>query len=134
SEPSQKLEKTSGYQFYRDVLGSPKYIVAPMVDQSELAWRRFSRRYGAQLIYTPMINAKVLEYPLPLLPSLNIYRRADVRRREQQKYRNSNFDLIHGEEGDPTTDRPLIVQFCANDPEQLLTSRKWLRTIAKLLI
>ncbi|KAF8961884.1 Dus-domain-containing protein [Flammula alnicola] len=99
-------KKPGGYQFYRDVLGSPKYIVAPMVDQSELAWRRLSRRYGAQLIYTPMINAKMF---------------VDA---NNKTYRNANFDLISGEEGDPTTDRPLIVQFCANDPEQLLISAK----------
>lgn len=34
--------KVGGYQFYRDVLGSPRYIVAPMVDQSELVRQLFS--------------------------------------------------------------------------------------------
>ncbi|KAJ3760228.1 Dus-domain-containing protein [Lentinula raphanica] len=98
--------KLSGYQFYKEVLGSPKYVVAPMVDQSELAWRRLSRRYGAQLIYTPMINAKIW---------------ADS---TNKVIRNSFFDLDAGEEGDPTIDRPLIVQFCGNDPEKLLKSAK----------
>ncbi|KAJ7494293.1 dihydrouridine synthase-domain-containing protein [Mycena galericulata] len=100
--PPQKL---GGYDFYREVLGSPKYIVAPMVDQSELAFRRLCRRYGSQLVYTPMIHAKLF---------------ADSTR----KYRNQFFDVPSGEEGEPTTDRPLIVQFCANDPEYLLTSAK----------
>ncbi|PFH47217.1 hypothetical protein AMATHDRAFT_6997 [Amanita thiersii Skay4041] len=99
-------KKLAGYDFYHQILGSPRYIVAPMVDQSELAWRRLSRRYGAQLIYTPMINAKIF---------------VDA---SSEKIRNQNFDLISGEEGDPTTDRPLIVQFCANDPEKLLAAAK----------
>ncbi|KAJ4470522.1 dihydrouridine synthase-domain-containing protein [Lentinula lateritia] len=104
SEPAKR--KLAGYEFYREVLGSPKYVVAPMVDQSELAWRRLSRRYGAQLIYTPMINAKIW---------------ADS---TNKVIRSSFFDLDTGEEGDPTTDRPLIVQFCGNDPDKLLKSAK----------
>jgi hypothetical protein len=32
-------KKLGGYDFYREVLGSPKHVVAPMVDQSELVGR-----------------------------------------------------------------------------------------------
>ncbi|KAH8855616.1 tRNA-dihydrouridine(16/17) synthase [NAD(P)(+)] [Schistosoma japonicum] len=36
---------------------SPKYVLAPMVDGSELAWRMLGRKYGVQLTFTPMINS-----------------------------------------------------------------------------
>ncbi|KAF8263799.1 hypothetical protein EI94DRAFT_1740007 [Lactarius quietus] len=38
-------------------------------------------------------------------------------------YREISFNTALGEEGGPG-DRPLIIQFCANDPEQLLVSAK----------
>ncbi|KAI0275462.1 Dus-domain-containing protein [Gloeopeniophorella convolvens] len=106
---SSTRPKLQGYDFYREVLGSPKYVVAPMVDQSELAWRTLSRRYGAQLAYTPMINAKMFAG------------------NKRNGYREISFNTGLGEEG-RQGDRPLVIQFCANDPEQLLESAKVLES------
>ena len=77
--------KYNGYEFYRDVLGSPKFMLAPMVDQSELAFRMLSRKYGADLCYTPMWHAGVF-----------------VR---DANYRKDALDSCQ-------QDRPLIVQVC----------------------
>ncbi|CAO3563857.1 unnamed protein product [Mortierella alpina] len=92
--------KLSGWDFYKSI-GTPKYVVAPMVDQSELAWRILSRRYNADLCYTPMFNARLFA--------------------KEEKYRDEHWaGLKNGLGGGGPNDRPLIAQFCANDPEYLL--------------
>ena len=94
-----KLDQTDAdpYAFYNSI-GRPKYLVAPMVDQSELPYRMLTRRYGAQLGYTPMFHARLFS--------------------TDPKYRNMMFKPC-------AEDRPLTVQFCANDPDILLNAAKF---------
>lgn len=88
--------KLKGRDLYNKI-GKPKTIVAPMVDQSELAWRILSRRYGADLCYTPMFHARLFA--------------------TEEKYRQNMWSEF---DGAADLDRPLVVQFCANDPDYLL--------------
>lgn len=94
------MRKLQGRELFESI-NTPTKIVAPMVDQSELAWRILSRKYGATLAYTPMIHAKNFA--------------------NSEKYRRDMWSEL---DGDSEQDRPLVVQFCANDPEILLEAAK----------
>ncbi|KAI0851717.1 FMN-linked oxidoreductase [Daldinia vernicosa] len=122
--------KLHGRMFYESI-GSPKFVLAPMVDQSEFAWRMLTRSFltpdenSKLLAYTPMFHARLFK--------------------ETAKYRESHFEATRPSpstpasttpnstaastnteqlppflDGNPAFDRPLFVQFCANDPEHLL--------------
>ncbi|OMP01946.1 tRNA-dihydrouridine synthase [Corchorus olitorius] len=78
-------------------LGRPKFMVAPMVDNSELPFRMLCRKYGATAAYTPMLHSRIFT--------------------ENEKYRNQEFTTCK-------EDRPLFVQFCANDPDILLEAAR----------
>ena len=125
-------EKLHGRAFYES-LGSPKHIVAPMVDQSEFAWRLLTRSFlppelrTSILAYSPMLHAKLFadspkyraSHFQPLKPPLTLAQPGDV---EQQKTIDSEEDAYM--DGNPKVDRPLFVQFCANDPEYFLEAAK----------
>ncbi|KAK5076396.1 tRNA dihydrouridine synthase [Lithohypha guttulata] len=122
SNPAKRV-KLTGRAFYESI-GSPKVIVAPMVDRSEFAWRLLTRSYLDEqrskelLAYSPMFHARLFK--------------------EQAKYRDAHFQptkesLVSKEkseatpylDGHPEIDRPLFVQFCANKPEDFLDAAQY---------
>ena len=78
-------------------LGSPRYVAAPMVDQSELPFRLLARTLGTDLAYTPMMHARLMA--------------------ECDAYRASVFDP-HPD------DRPLIGQLAGHDPAVLIEAAR----------
>eukprot|EP00762_Andalucia_godoyi_P007862 ANDGO_01229.mRNA.1 tRNA-dihydrouridine(16/17) synthase len=94
--------KLRGYDFFRSI-GSPRFMVAPMVDQSELPFRLLCKNHGAHLGYTPMLNASI--------------------------YSTCGDDRMEDSFSTCAEDRPVFAQFAANDPQKLLISAKRLETL-----
>ena len=101
--------KLTRWDWYRSI-GSPRWVLSPMVGQSELAFRMLVRErmqraadnagvpeQGKILAYTPMIIASKFV--------------------ESEAYRNAVFQTC-------PEDRPLVVQFCANDPSMFVAAAK----------
>ncbi|KAF3481094.1 tRNA-dihydrouridine synthase [Arthroderma uncinatum] len=123
-KPKLTKKKLHGREFYESI-GSPSMILAPMVDRSEFAWRMLSRSFtdpkssSPLLAYSPMLHARLFN--------------------ESPGYRSQHFEptrQVKGDgessdtkvepylDGNPKFDRPLIVQFCANDPDELLNAAR----------
>lgn len=83
--------KENPYEFWRRI-GSPKTVVAPMVEHSDLAYRQLTRKYGADIAYTQMFNANIFSNGCEHM-----------------------FQTC-------ADDRPLIVQFAGHDPSSLLSA------------
>ena len=96
--PQKPVDPTAGYTFWRSI-GSPRFVVAPMVNQSELTYRVLTRQYGAQLTYTPMLHSTLFS--------------------TMPKYRAEHYSSH-------PTDRPLFVQFCGDNPHTLLSAARLL--------
>jgi tRNA-dihydrouridine synthase len=79
-------------------IGAPKFVAAPMVDQSGLAFRLLARKYGAELAFTPMIHAGVSQCP----------------------QRGRGYLARHFQTGDG--DWPLVAQFAGADEDEVSRS------------
>eukprot|EP00636_Phaeomonas_parva_P015322 CAMPEP_0118853028 /NCGR_PEP_ID=MMETSP1163-20130328/1768_1 /TAXON_ID=124430 /ORGANISM="Phaeomonas parva, Strain CCMP2877" /LENGTH=352 /DNA_ID=CAMNT_0006785509 /DNA_START=205 /DNA_END=1260 /DNA_ORIENTATION=- len=90
----KRTKDMTPWEFYEHI-GSPKLVCAPMVNASELPFRMLTRRYGADLCYTPMFHSRLFS--------------------EDAAYRAMAFTTC-------PEDRPLFVQFCGNEPATLVAA------------
>lgn len=86
------------FSFFEGV-GYPKYVSAPMVEHSGLAFRLLVRKHGVLLAYTPMIHSKM-------------FINSDM-------FRAKTIDWSHHD------DRPLIAQLNGNDIETIIKAASY---------
>jgi len=56
-QEGKEMHAKKAWEFYEKIK-KPKFIMAPMVDHSDLAFRILGRKYGVHLCYSPMLNSK----------------------------------------------------------------------------
>ena len=90
---------------------SPVYVAAPMINQSDLAFRVLTRRYGTTLTYTQMLHPDKLMY-----------------NQEYLEYHILNMDPPgsseptgpDGGQGYLQLGKPVVAQVCGNDVEKVV--------------
>jgi tRNA-dihydrouridine synthase len=104
-EPTSKTEdsKEACWKWWQEICGNPKYVLAPMIGQSEMCFRVLCRQVGGvHLCYTPMYLAKnILEG-------------------------QHDDEIIHCQSA-PYHDRPLICQLAGNNIEEMIAAGRYLQ-------
>eukprot|EP01053_Blabericola_migrator_P011907 Blabericola_migrator_1__11906@NODE_726_length_6713_cov_131_507824_g522_i0_p7_GENE_NODE_726_length_6713_cov_131_507824_g522_i0NODE_726_length_6713_cov_131_507824_g522_i0_p7_ORF_typecomplete_len145_score7_80Dus/PF01207_17/2_7e34ANAPC10/PF03256_16/0_12DHO_dh/PF01180_21/0_12GDE_N/PF12439_8/0_19_NODE_726_length_6713_cov_131_507824_g522_i040464480 len=91
--------KANPWTFWKNTLKSPRIIMAPMVNQSELQYRLLVAKYGVDLSYTPMLHSRLCA--------------------TDKAYRDRFFQARpHG------VDRPVVAQLCGHDPSTVVAAGK----------
>jgi len=89
----------------------PVYVTAPMINQSDLAFRVLTRRYGATLTYTQMLHPDKLMYD-----------------RDYLEHHILNMDPQGTPDltshGDLQLGKPVVAQVCGNDVQKIVEACK----------
>ena len=98
------------------VSGSPVYATAPMINQSDLAFRILTRRYGATMTYTQMLHPDKLLYNQDYLEYhiLNM----------DPPGTSGLADLDTAYCGDLQLGKPVVAQVCGNDVQKIVEACK----------
>lgn len=126
------LSSTSNVRFYQEI-GSPKFICAPMVDQSELAWRLLVKRHGCDLAFTQMIlskcflSSKSYQYACSDWKDYTILSNSSITQSQlSQKFRITEKEAS-------TLDKNLIVQLAGNNPEVVIKAGRLVQSRASAI-
>lgn len=100
SQETKKVQ-VDPFKFYKETLGNPQKILAPMVDGSDITFRRLVRRHGVELCYTPMVQTKMFV--------------------ESKKSRQELLRMLDEKE------RPIIIQIVGSDASDMRRSAAFLQ-------
>ena len=133
--PAAKAKKSSklrGWSWWRSI-GSPKYVCAPMVDQSERAFRALCFRHNVSLAYTPMWLADIIKrdpdyrksYVQDDLPSAAA---ADSDDDDDDGSSDGDGSSSSARPSPAFVERPLIAQLGGSSVSSMVYAARWLES------